>query len=212
MARTKRKPVYLNETSATGVTITADSLDSVNDWNAWFAKFWVFIDNHAWIKGFNYINQDWENTGYPGWGDARIQNSPFVTQWYKQEMRRPKFIHARSLPTGVSDVAKQPVETALLQNYPNPFNPNTSFEFRVPGSRLVALRVYDLLGREVATLVNGNVEAGSHTVRFNAAGLPSGVYYYRLSVTPAASRDLGPASRNGQPGDFVATKKFVVLR
>lgn len=70
----------------------------------------------------------------------------------------------------------------LDQNYPNPFNPATTISFQLPESGNVTLKVYDLVGREVALLVNDVVQAGEHNVSFNAASLPSGVYFYRLET------------------------------
>jgi Zn-dependent M28 family amino/carboxypeptidase len=85
----------------------------------------------------------------------------------------------------------------LEQNYPNPFNPNTNIGYRVwgLGSKWVRLAVYDLLGRELALLVNEEKEPGNYTVRFDASSLSSGVYVYRLSV-----------------GDFTDAKKMALLR
>jgi hypothetical protein len=94
----------------------------------------------------------------------------------------------------ISDVKvnySKPFEFLLYQNYPNPFNPNTIIKYSIPFSpsplqgegirvRLVTLKVYDLLGREVSTLVNEEKQPGNYEVKFNGAGLPSGVYYYRL--------------------------------
>jgi hypothetical protein len=71
----------------------------------------------------------------------------------------------------------------LGQNYPNPFNPTTTISYYISGCSFVRLSVYDVLGRGVATLVNGEVDAGEHTVQFNAYGLASGLYLYRLVVT-----------------------------
>jgi hypothetical protein len=85
----------------------------------------------------------------------------------------------------------------LEQNYPNPFNPSTTIGFRVPGlwSSLVRLSVYDLLGREVAVLVNEKKEPGSYEVKFEGVGLSSGVYFYRL-----------------QAGEFATTKRLLLLK
>jgi hypothetical protein len=185
MARSKGKPVFLNETSAKGVTITADSTDSFNDWRNWFAKFWVFLDNHPEIKGYNYLDVDWENNGYPGWGDARIQNSPWVTAWYRQEMRRPRYIHLRQGTTPVHEGPPLPGDVVLEQNYPNPFNPVTVIRFDVQREAWVRLAVYDLLGREVAVLVEGMNGPGSHTVTFDASNLASGVFVVRLTAGDA---------------------------
>lgn len=84
---------------------------------------------------------------------------------------------------------------ALLQNYPNPFNPSTRIPFSIRAVGNVTLKVYDILGREVRTLVNENLQAGSYEVTFNAEGLASGVYLYRL-----------------QGGSYSETKKLILLR
>jgi hypothetical protein len=88
--------------------------------------------------------------------------------------------------TGV-DQDELPEGYALDQNYPNPFNPVTTIEFALGGSGQVSLAVYDVLGRKVATLVDGVQHAGSYRVSFNAAALSSGVYFYRLE-TPVGAR------------------------
>ncbi|MEX2189330.1 MAG: ice-binding family protein [Bacteroidota bacterium] len=87
----------------------------------------------------------------------------------------------------------------LSQNYPNPFNPSTMIEYTLEKTAQVSLKVYNLLGREVATLVNGRQEAGSYTVAFNAnkgpISLSSGVYFYRLEA-----------------GSFISTKKLILMK
>jgi hypothetical protein len=79
-----------------------------------------------------------------------------------------------------------PAQVLLEPNYPNPFNPVTTIQFALPGSSKVDVRVFDMLGRQVATLANGQYQAGWHQVRFDASTLASGVYFYQLK-TPQAS-------------------------
>jgi hypothetical protein len=75
-----------------------------------------------------------------------------------------------------------PETFALLQNYPNPFNPSTAIQYNIPQAESVVLKVYNMLGQEVQTLVNEVQNPGSYTVRFNASRLASGVYFYRLTA------------------------------
>lgn len=95
----------------------------------------------------------------------------------------------------VTVVSPPPFGYSLLQNYPNPFNPATTIRFQLPRDSQVTLKVYDVLGREVATLVNGVESAGRYRLVLDASRLPSGVYFYRL-----------------QAGKFTETRKLMVLR
>jgi hypothetical protein len=79
-----------------------------------------------------------------------------------------------------------PDEDFLAQNYPNPFNPSTNIEFSLNETKNVRLEVYDRIGRKVATLVDGRLEQGFHSVRFNGRGLASGVYFYRIITDQTA--------------------------
>jgi hypothetical protein len=80
-----------------------------------------------------------------------------------------------------------PTSNALSANYPNPFNPSTVINFAVKDAGLVSLKVFDILGSEVVTLVNETKEAGEYAVEFNASNLPSGVYIYKMQVNGFAS-------------------------
>ena len=88
-----------------------------------------------------------------------------------------------------------PKKFELRQNYPNPFNPITQIEYSIPYVSKISLKVYNLLGQEVATLFEGQQKAGTHTVLFDGSGLASGVYYYRLETN-----------------DFTNTKKLLLLK
>ena len=92
-----------------------------------------------------------------------------------------------STPTFVASDHAKPEGFALAQNFPNPFNPSTAISYQLSGVSLVTLKVYDVLGREVALLVNERKPAGSYTVQFNAGHLASGVYYARLQAGSAMS-------------------------
>ena len=108
-------------------------------------------------------------------------------------------LYAQRLFDYESDVEKPgdllPREYALHQNYPNPFNPTTSIAFDLPQANDVELKVFDLLGREVMTLLSQRLVAGSHAVNFDASGLPSGLYIYRINA-----------------GSFSASRKLVILK
>jgi len=77
-----------------------------------------------------------------------------------------------------------PTTMALLDAYPNPFNPSTVIKYRLPVNSIVSLKVYDMLGREVAALVDGAKEAGYYNAEFNASRLASGIYFARFTATP----------------------------
>jgi hypothetical protein len=83
---------------------------------------------------------------------------------------------------GIEGQTAQPPAYALSQNFPNPFNPSTLIRYQLPGAGPVRLTVYDILGREVATLVDGMEQQGLHEARFDGGGLSSGVYLYRLQT------------------------------
>ncbi|MEZ4823233.1 MAG: T9SS type A sorting domain-containing protein [Ignavibacteria bacterium] len=88
-----------------------------------------------------------------------------------------------------------PDKYSLSQNYPNPFNPTTNVEFGIAELGFVTLKIYDGLGREVQTLVNGNLSPGNYKVDFDGSNFASGIYYYKLEA-----------------GNFVETKRMMLLK
>jgi len=100
------------------------------------------------------------------------------------------------VPTDVNDGSNSlPEIFSLEQNYPNPFNPSTSIQFRIPENSFVSLKIYNVLGKEVSTLMNEEKNAGTYEVNFNASALSSGVYFYKLEA-----------------GNFVQTRKMVLMK
>jgi hypothetical protein len=95
----------------------------------------------------------------------------------------------------VDDNTNIPNELHLFQNYPNPFNPSTKISYSIPEISLVTLKVFDILGNEIKTLVNGEKPPGNYEVEFNATSLPSGVYFYKFTA-----------------GGFVETKKMILIK
>ncbi|MCL5028587.1 MAG: T9SS type A sorting domain-containing protein [Bacteroidetes bacterium] len=102
----------------------------------------------------------------------------------------------KDIISGVREIDNNiPKEFFLYQNYPNPFNPSTKIRFEIPKTSFVKLIVYDILGREIAVLINKEMKPGSYETIFNARGIASGVYFYRIET-----------------GSFSQTKKFVLLK
>ena len=104
-------------------------------------------------------------------------------------------LDVNSLISGVKTNKQVPAVFSLEQNYPNPFNPATIIEYSIPQTAIVSLKVYDILGREIKTLVNQYQNKGKHEVNFNASNLASGVYFYQL-----------------RSGSFISTKKMLLLK
>ena len=100
-----------------------------------------------------------------------------------------------NLLVDVEDEIITPIEFELSQNYPNPFNPSTKIKYQIPETEKVTLKVFDILGKEVATLVDREMRAGKYEVDLNGNSLTSGIYFYQLRT-----------------GNFVETKKMILLK
>jgi hypothetical protein len=149
------------------------------------------------------------------WEDVNsITGSGSGTYYYEISVENPlgrESVQSNRVAAGIGQPSKRTAEEEgtkenteqyvnfLSDNYPNPFNPSTQINYSIKTSGMVTLRVYDILGNEVAELVNERKESGNYSVAFNAVsatdGLPSGIYVYRLTAD-----------------NYVATKKFILLK
>jgi len=141
---------------------------------------------------------------------------PAVGAWYRLRqidldgtVHRSDAIRVEVL-TSTED-APLPEEFALLQNHPNPFNPSTTIEFDLPLTGWVSLKVYNNLGGEIATLVEGELGPGRHLAIWNPEGVASGVYFYRMLARPLVGSQAN-FGRNRQLGGFAAVRKLVLVR
>jgi hypothetical protein len=151
---------------------------------------WVSVDGDAWLKvGTAEIMMPEQI--YVGLFVTSHDNAQVSTGTFEEVVIRTRNINA----VDEDVVAGLPTEFALNQNYPNPFNPTTTINFELPRDVKVKLTIYDILGREVTTLVDEQMEAGIHNVQFDAARYASGVYFYHLKA-----------------GDRVFSKKMMLLK
>ena len=163
----------------------------------------VTIIGNFYVQTSN-IDPEFQQTGW--WYDYFSGDSINVTNPSEYISMQPGEFHIYTtvkLPTPepyiVDDVEKTNDVTAtnfnLEQNYPNPFNPSTSIRYSIPKTSLVTLKVYDVLGREVAALVNEEKPIGTYQVNLDASSLASGIYFYKI-----------------QAGSFISTKKMILLK
>ncbi len=120
-------------------------------------------------------NATMQLAGIDFWGNA--SDEMYIDDFYFGNVAPPNVI------TSVEDEDESiPTDFSLLQNYPNPFNPSTKIEFSIPKQSHVSLKVYDVLGREVAELINREMQLGLHSVNFDASGLSTGIYFYKIEA------------------------------
>jgi hypothetical protein len=131
------------------------------------------------------------DTGFQAFGVAVSGSYAYVADWADG-----MYIIQNDLLVGINEESSHLPENFLLaQNFPNPFNPTTTINYQIPEFSFVSLKVYDVLGSEIRTLVNEEKQSGIYNVEFDATKLTSGIYFYRL-----------------QAGDYVATKKMVLMK
>jgi hypothetical protein len=161
----------------------------------YMSYFWAFFDGTDTIKLFRYYDQLAK-----GFGLYFRVASELDALLFLQGCVIDGFLYGDTtkIITSINDQQNDyssAYDFTLFQNYPNPFNPTTTISYLLPKNGLVALKVFDILGIEVASLVNETQEAGSYSVIFNASQLPSGIYFYTLTSV-----------------NFMATKKLILLK
>jgi hypothetical protein len=105
-------------------------------------------------------------------------------------------IRIQDIPLSVEPPGNNiPLNYDLNQNYPNPFNPTTNIKYQIPNNGFVIMKIYDILGKEVVTLINEKQIAGNYEIKFDGSNLPSGIYFYKLNVN-----------------DFSAIKKMLLVK
>ncbi len=160
-----------NEVNNYGFEIEREMNDNKTDPSSLINNHWTDI---SFVKGSGNSNSPKSYT----FTDETLSNGNYSYR-LKQIDNDGNFSYSKEIKVTVNEIPK---EYSLMQNYPNPFNPTTEIGFRISNFGFVSLKVYDLLGREVATLVNEEKTTGTYEVIWNAANLPTSVYYYRIQA------------------------------
>ncbi len=164
--------------------------------------------SYTWASTTQLVSdvQGWLNTPANnfGWVLIGVENAASTSKRFDaREIAtaafRPSLSVTYTTTSGVGEAETVPARFSLAQNYPNPFNPSSVISYRLPVSGHVTLKVYDALGRNIATLADERQEAGSHAVQWNAPGFASGIYFYRLTLS-------------GGGGTVSAMKKMMLIK
>ena len=162
---------------------------SNNSWENWFRILYEYDDNNNLIHQYG---EEWENdTWIPENELLKVTNPDGILYGY---LAKEIFLFYRN-PTSIRNEKNIPDGFNLLQNYPNPFNPTTIINYSVPKTSFVTIKLYDVLGKVIKTLVNEEKPVGNYNFELNAYTLTSGIYFYRM-----------------QAGNFVETKKLILLK
>jgi len=153
-------------------------------------------------SGRQVQGSEWRDVGFiPGFGTTTKQHSYSFTDenllpaTYSYRLKQVDFDGTSELSDVIEVEVLTPLDYSLSQNYPNPFNPSTTISYSIPNDSYVTLKVYDVLGNEVASLVDEQKQNGTFDIHFSASTLSSGVYYYKLKA-----------------GEFTSTKKLVLMK
>ncbi len=143
-----------------------------------------------------------EVTLHPDWIKDSLKVVVFIQSDANKTVYQSAIINYSQLndPTDIGTETNLPGEFSLEQNYPNPFNPSTTINYQLPEENFVTLKIYNLIGKEISTLVNGKQQAGSYNITFKASDLPSGIYFYKLVAINSMGKEI------------VQTKKMTLIK
>ena len=178
-------------------------------------------DGATWIGDYRYLyeydsNGNYDKYTYQDYNMGNWVNSSLYDYLYDSNDNQTElkyqtwdgtiwvnFLRYRYFYELVSGVEEESIvnDFNLYNNYPNPFNPSTKIEFVIPQKSNVVLKIYDILGKEIATLLNSEMENGNHSINFNAENLSSGVYFYKIDVTSSEGNN-----------SFSETKKMLLMK
>ena len=179
-------------------------------------ELWQYWEGTSWTNSGKYINnydgsdnlmeslyQNWDGSNWKNfWKDTHSYDGNNNLIGYLEQdwvgmdwVNIGKGIYTYATIDGIDKSSALVNRYKLSDNYPNPFNPSTTIKYQIPKTDLEILKVYDVLGKEVTTLVNKEQPADEYEIKFEANGLPSGIYFYRI-----------------QAGNFSQTKKMMLLK
>ena len=201
------KPITNHHSAATSAAVIASveaaggkevRLASIPEWQEFRIELSMSGQKYGWFGGNPNVD-----TSKIYWSAAYAYNyqiSQDQSQWvggrlFLCDLATGAVITTQDIVMDVKDEGIRPESYMLSQNFPNPFNPATKITFAIPTSSTTTLKIFDMLGREVAVLLNEKKDAGTYTVTFAANNLPSGVYFYQL-----------------RSGNFVETKKMLLMK
>ncbi|NWG29208.1 MAG: T9SS type A sorting domain-containing protein [Ignavibacteriaceae bacterium] len=168
-------------TNTDGLILTGSTVASIYDTNK------IYLSN-------NYGNS-WDSLAQPTkWGI-------YITDMVKDKANKYFFgtsgdgLYEIEIITGVEEQWAQIFHFNLFQNFPNPFNHKTKIQYMVSGRQFISLKIYDLLGREVAILIDEEIQSGNYEIEFDASNLTSGIYFYQMKT-----------------GELMQTKKMILLK
>ncbi|HSD62982.1 MAG TPA: T9SS type A sorting domain-containing protein, partial [Ignavibacteriaceae bacterium] len=176
---------YRNLDSAWSAPMNITETPNMNEDGEHLAPY-IAVTQSGDTTTYTAFSMYWYETGYTGrWPDPTVESSVYMAAV-------PVYSH---VVTGVKNETLNQYSYKLEQNYPNPFNPTTRITYSIPERNNVTLKVYNMLGQEVTTLVNTTKDAGQYEVNFDAAKLASGLYIYKL-----------------QAGNFTESRKMMLLK